>query len=155
MALAFHAAVSSSVLSQPVLLPLAGEVDRFAFVAYKVYRFDVFLSLEYYLLRHIDHAGLANVVRRSGAFVRFVWREDKHPLGKLMKAVLRPLVPLALIGLGVVVGGGVAGRQDAARGGQPAGPWPRLQPPGRRARLARLQDQWLTNRHAAAHKDSR
>ena len=78
------------------LLALAGEVDRFALVAYQVDRCEIFRALEYYLLRRVVHAGLTKIVRWSGAFMHGVGRQNKNPAGKLMKTVLRPLVALAL-----------------------------------------------------------
>ena len=78
-----------------VLLTLAGEVGRFALIAYKVDRLAVLRPLEYHLLRHVVHAGLAKVVHWVSLLMSFVGRQHEDAPGKLMQVVLRPLTPMA------------------------------------------------------------
>lgn len=74
------------------LVRLAGEDDCFAFVTHEIDTPAFLLALEYYLLRRIVHAGLADVVRGIGILIRLDVLKDKRSWVQLAQIVLSPLM---------------------------------------------------------------
>lgn len=78
------------------LIRLAGEKSAFALVTHKIYAPAFFLSLEYYLLRRVVHAGLANAVRGIGSILRADVCENERPFVYFFQCVARPFRKLLL-----------------------------------------------------------